>query len=984
VVSLSNHNKPFAKASGDKNTVLSVPDKNTLSPLVTAPRPKTMTRTTHQPDARREADFCHRLQRLFLFLFLLCITMTPTYVEAVEIAPHLHKNKLDNGLTVLVKETPGTKVATVQIWVKAGSIYEEKREAGITHLIEHMIFKGTPTRAPGEVAGAIEAAGGQINAYTSYEYTVYHATLSSRNWGDALEVLTDAVLHSNFDAQELEREKKVVLEEIRMRKDRANIALFQELMAQAYTVHPYRLPISGTAESVSAISRDDILRYMKNHYHPENFTVVVVGDVRVQQVVDSVNNLMGGLPKSNTQSPAIPREPAQKAPRLFALTEDVNQTQMALAFPGTAFKGQDTAILDVMTSILASGETSRLYTKLRNDKGLVYRIDGSAFTPRDPGLLEFTATLDADKVAPALEETLAEIFRMKHAKVSDEELDRAKRNLESDFIFNLERVEGQARVLGSFEFLTGDPREDKYLERVRAVSKEDIQRVAAFYLKGEHLTVGTIAPFGTPKVLTQAQLTQIIAKAEAAAKLDQPASKVNDAFLSGVHRFQLQNGIRLLVRENHDVPTVSIRAVLPGGLRSETESTNGGFAFISELLPKGTQQLSAEELAKKVANMAGSLGGFNGKNTFGIKGDFLSRYTDKGLALVRDVLLTPAFSPAEAEKIRPELLSQLKNQEDSLPSMAFKEFNKRLFMGHPYGLNTQGDEAVLRNVTVADLKRLYEQHARPEALVLAVAGDVDAEKVRDTVEKLFGAWQNSPAEKEQTSESALVPDVPAGPDVVSIPRDKQQVHIIIGFLGTALSSEDRYGLEVLDTALSGQSGRLFTELRDKQSLAYSLSSFSLLGLDTGSFGIYIGTSPDKKDEAIKAVWQQLYRILEEPISEEELAKAKNVLISNYELGLQTHGNQALEMALNETYGLGQDFGNRYVHAIEQVDAQTVLAMARKYILPGNYVQVTVGADPLQEEAHGQTQEPQALQQSKAGAEPKPETAPATPSEKIGE
>ncbi|HIJ89339.1 MAG: insulinase family protein [Desulfobulbaceae bacterium] len=906
--------------------------------------------------------------------------MTHTPVEAIEIAPHLHKNTLDNGLTVLVKETPGTKVATVQIWVKAGSIYEAKNEAGITHLIEHMIFKGTPTRAPGEVAGGIEAMGGQINAYTSYEYTVYHATLSSRNWGDALEVLTDAVLHSNFDAGELEREKKVVLEEISMRKDRANIALFQELMAQAYTVHPYRLPISGTAESVSAISREDILRYMKKHYHPNNFTVVVVGDVRVQQVVDTVNDLMGGLPKSENKPPTIPKEPAQAATRLFALTEDVNQTQLALAFPGPSFKGQDAAIVDVMTTILASGETSRLYTRLRNEKGLVYRIDGSAFTPRDPGLLEFTATLDAEKASTVLEEMLTEIFRMKHSKVSDEELDRAKRNLESDFIFNLERAEGQARVLGSFEFLTGDPREDKYLARVRAVSKEDIQRVAAFYLKGEHLTVGSIAPLGTTLTLNQAQqLAQIIAKAEATAKLGQPASQVDDAYLTGVHRFQLKNGIRLLVRENHDVPTVSIRAVLPGGLRSETQITNGAFAFISELLPKGTEKLSAEKLAKKVANMAGSLGGFNGKNTFGVKGDFLSRFTNEGLALVRDVIITPAFAPTEAEKIRPELLSQLKNQEDSLPSLGFKEFNKRLFMGHPYGLNTLGNETVINNVSVADLKRLYEEHARPEALVLAVAGDVDAETVRATVEKLFGAWRTAPVKKSQVEESALPPDVPVGPEIISIPRDKQQVHIIIGFVGTTLNSEDRYGLEVLDTALSGQSGRLFTELRDKESLAYSLSSFSLLGLDTGSFGIYIGTSPDKKDQAIKAVWQQLYRVMEEPLSEEELTKAKNVLISNYELGLQTRGNQAMEMALNETYGLGQDFGNRYVHALEQVDALTVQAMARKYIRPGNYVQVTVGASaaPLLPE-----QAPEKTPQSEA--EPEAEPAAPIPSENIGE
>lgn len=896
---------------------------------------------------------------LFLILFLFVTTMTITDIHALEIAPNLHKTKLDNGLTLLVKETPGTKVATVQVWVKAGSIYEEPHEAGITHLIEHMIFKGTPSRGPGEVAGGIEAMGGRINAYTSFEYTVYHATLSSRHWPTALEILSDAVLNSIFDPEELEREKKVVLEEIRMRKDRPNIELFQALMAHAYTTHPYRLPVSGTEESVTAISRDDILAYMKKHYHPDNFTVVVVGDVRMGQVEGKVKELLADLPRSEQQTPTIAKEPAQKEARLFMLEDDINQSHLALSFPISPFKHADTAVIDVMTQILGQGETSRLYNRLRNDKGLVYRIDGSAFTPRDPGLLEVTAVLDAGNILPALTEILTEVFKMKYLKVSDEELERAKRNLESDFIFNLERAEGQARVLGSFEFLTGDPREDRYLEQVRAISKEDIQRVAAFYLKGSHLTTGLIVPTGAKPALDPVVLNQIIEQADAAAQQGLPTSQIPEAFLPNVHSFKLANGIRLLVREDREIPTVSIRAVLPGGLRSETETTNGAFAFISELLAKGTEKLSARALAEEVANMAGSLSGFNGKNTFGIKGDFLARFATEGMTLVRDVLLTPAFDPAEAEKIRPELLSQLKQQEDSLPSVCFKELNRRLFSGHPYGLNTAGNETAISNFTVAQLKDIYTQHARPDRLVLAVAGDVDAEMVRETVEQLFGTWASPTAASGIEEESYLPPDVPAAPDIINIPRDKQQVHIIIGFLGTTMQNEDRYGLEVLDTVLSGQSGRLFTQLRDKQSLAYSLSSFSLLGIDTGAFGIYIGTSPDKRDEAIKSVWQQLYRVQEEPISEEELTKAKNILISNYELGLQTHSAQAMEMALNESYGLGQDFGNRYVHAIEQVDAQTVLAIARKYIRKNNYVMVTVGAEAPAEPTPGPEKTPDA-------------------------
>ncbi len=905
------------------------------------PKPEAPDNRQRQPRPYATAKFW---SSIIPYLVLLTMIMFSSATHAKELAPNLHKTSLDNGLTVIVKETPGTKVATVQLWVKAGSIYEEPHEAGITHLIEHMIFKGTPTRGPGQVADAIESVGGKINAYTSYESTVYHATLSSRHWSLAMDVLTDAVLHSVFDAEELDREKKVVLEEIRMRKDNPSIRLFQELMATAYTVHPYRLPISGTEESVSAISREDILNYMQKHYHPENFTVVVVGDVRIEQVFEKVQELMAGLPASAVPPPSLAREPAQQKSRLAFFTDDINQTHLALAFPVSQFDNPDTPVLDVMTHILSQGETSRLYQRLRNETGLVYRVEGSAFTPRDPGLLEITATLEPTKVAPALEEILTELFKMKHLPVSDEELDRAKKNLESDFIFNLERAEGQARVLGSFQFLADDPREDNYLRQVRAVSKEDIKRVAAFYLRDNHLTTGIIGPRNTDFTLDETAYEKLILKADTAAKAGVPASQVSDAYLTNVHRFTLPNGIRLLVRENHEIPTSSIRVIFPGGLRGETETTNGAFAFISELLPKGTQTLSANEVARQVANMAGNLSGFNGKNTFGLKADFLARFFEPGLELVRDIIRTPAFAQEEAEKIRPELLSLLKHQEDALPSLAFKEFNKNLFRGHPYGLNPAGDETALKNFTASSLQRLYERHANPRSMVIAVAGDVEADKVKESVMKLFGDWQTAELRDTGISEdSFLPPDPPAAPTLVSIQRTKEQVHIILGFLGTTLTSEDRYGLEVLDTVLSGQSGRLFTELRDKQSLAYSLSSFSMQGLDTGSFGIYIGTSPDKKDEAIKAVWQQLYRIREEEISKDELEKAKNSLISQYELNLQTHSAQAMEMALNESYSLGQDFGNRYIHAIEQVDTATVLKMARKYICPSNYVLVTVGA-----------------------------------------
>ena len=881
---------------------------------------------------------------LILFNILLVVIMSTSPATAEELAPHLHKATLDNGLTVIVKEMPGTRVATVQIWVKAGSVYETADEAGITHFIEHMIFKGTETRGPGELAGAIEGVGGRVNAYTSYEYTVYHATLSAVHWDMAFAVLAEAVMHSVFDPVELEREIKVVLEEVSMRYDQPNIRLFHELMATAYTRHPYRLPVIGNVESINNFSRDRILQYIQKHYYPQNLTIVVAGDVKGNEVIARVKEIMGGMARGEIEPQALPVEPVQEKARFFTLKADIMQPQMAIAIPISKFADPDSPVLDVLAQIVGHGETSRLYRSLRDEKQLVYGINASAFTPADPGMFEITAVLDGSNMLQAFAATLEELFRLKYFSVTDDELKRAKRSLESDFVFNLERVEGQARVLGSFQMMTGDPREDEYLAKIRAVTHEDIKQVAQKYFSGKNINVGFLMPTDSTFAPGMEEIEASIARAGDGAIHSESEAMLPNTYLSRVHRFRLENGITLLVREDETVPTVGIRAVFPGGLRDETPLTNGAFSFISDLLPKGTKGMTAKELAEAVADMAGGLTGFSGKNTFGLKADFLARFFPEGLALVRDVLREPAFAPQEADKIRPELLAQLKQQEDSLTSLAFQEFNSQLFGGHPYGLNSIGSENAIKSFTAAALKDIYVQHARPENLVLAISGDVKAEETKDLVVGLFGDWQSTKKSAAHGIEEDILPPVMLTEEKIrKISRDKEQVHLVIGFLGATLKDPERFGLEVLDTILSGQSGRLFTELRDKQSLAYSLSSFSFFGLDTGAFGIYVGTSPDKREQAINSVWHELKTMREEKVGEEELNRAKNILISQYELALQTHSAQALELGLNETYGLGQDYGNRYIEAIKEIDAVEVRRVARKYILPGAYVMVAVGA-----------------------------------------
>jgi len=532
------------------------------------------------------------------------------------------------------------------------------------------------------------------------------------------------------------------------------------------------------------------------------------------------------MAKGETEAPSLPAEPVQEKARFFTLKADIMQPQMAIAIPISKFNSPDTPVLDVLAQIAGHGETSRLYRSLRDEKQLVYGINASAFTPTDPGMFEITAVLDGNNMLTAFEATLAELFKLKYFSVTDEELKRAKRGLESEFIFNLEQVEGQARVLGSFEMMTGDPREDEYLEEIRAVSHEDIKRVAEKYFNEKAITVGFLMPTGSTFEPAPEEIEASIARAGEAAIHGESEAMLPSSYLSRVHRFKLENGITLLVREDHTVPTVGIRAVFPGGLRDETPLTNGAFSYISELLPKGTRSMTAKELAEAVADMAGELTGFSGKNTFGIKGNFLARFFPDGLTLARDVLREPAFDPQEAEKIRPELLAQLKQQEDSLTSLALQEFNSQLFGGHPYGLNGIGSEDAIKSFTASALQDIYFQHAKPENLVLAISGDVKAEETKDLVVRLFGDWQTEKKLAAQEIEEDILPPAKLTKEKVQeISRDKEQVHLVIGFLGTTLKDADRIGLEVLDTILSGQSGRLFIELRDA---GYPGSTYELI------------------------------------------------------------------------------------------------------------------------------------------------------------
>jgi len=336
--------------------------------------------------------------------------------------------------------------------------------------------------------------------------------------------------------------------------------------------------------------------------------------------------------------------------------------------------------------------------------------------------------------------------------------------------------------------------------------------------------------------------------------------------------------------------------------------------------------------------MGGQIEGFSGRNTFGLEASFLADYFEEGLKLFVEVTLHPSFSPEELDKARPELLAAISRQEDNPLSLALREFYRLLFSPHPYGLNILGDPQVIQKLSSEDLQRAYKHYVRPDKGVLAIVGDVDPDKTMAMVEKLFGSWEAPDRELPQDRDLAPLFE----PRISTIALDREQVHLVLGFRTVGLASPERFSLEVLNAILAGQGGRLFKTLRDREALAYTVTSFLTFGTNAGGLGFYIATAPQKKKVALEGLWREIARVTQEGVTLEELARAKNWLVGHYQTGLQTNSAQAMEQALNEVLGLGYNFGLRYVQKIQEVDLKDVQEVARKYLQNQPYVLVTVG------------------------------------------
>ncbi|MGZ3460821.1 MAG: M16 family metallopeptidase, partial [Archangium sp.] len=587
------------------------------------------------------------------------------------------------------------------------------------------------------------------------------------------------------------------------------------------------------------------------------------------------------------------------------------------------------------------GETSRLVLEVKRKRRLVNDIHAYAYTPRDPGLFTASLTLPPAKLPQALEETVRVLSALRTGLVPADELATVKSLIEAEAVYQRETVQGLARKMGHYQSSLGDlEAEARYYEAIARLTPEHIREVAERYLRFERTLITGLLPPGTAFGAEQAEeiLDRVSREAPAApaerrapkAAPAEPALKVGRAAPASPGRIveeRLPSGARILVREERAVPLFALRAAFPGGLRYETAENNGLTTLLGRCLTRGTPSHDAEEISHLIDSFAGSLTGQGGRNSVGLRGEFLTRHFQPAFRLFADCLLHPSFPEAEVARERALLLQDILTREDKPSGVAFDLFGRTLFRSHPYRLSTLGEQSSVEKLGPDALHAYHAAHMDPSQLTLCVVGDVKVDEVLALAHEAFGASRGR---------AAPPPEVRPEPPPESPRSDKRvlaraQAHLVLGFQGVRVNDGRRHALEVLSTLLSDQGGRLFVELRDKRSMAYSISSFSIEGVDPGYFAVYMGTSPEKVEAALEGIRGELARVRDEPIPEAELARAKQHLIGTHEIGLQRNGSRAALLALDACYGLGLENFLHYADRVAAVTAEDVRAVARQLI-----------------------------------------------------
>jgi zinc protease len=883
--------------------------------------------------------------------------MTPDLAPGA--APVL-EHRLDNGLLVLLKQNRNAPVINLNVVYRVGSKYERPGITGISHLLEHMMFKTTAHLPLGEFDKRLKRVGADNNAYTWLDQTVYYETIAADQIDVALELEAERMQHLLVLPEDHATEMTVVRNELDQRDDSPFTLLYEELLANAFKAHPYAIPTIGWPDDVEGMTPDEIRDYYRRWYSPDNAFIVAVGDFEPEALLAKIKQRFGGIPASGVQHPRLPAEPPQRGERRFILRRagQVDFQLLGWHLPSSAHP--DAYATVVLGDILGGGRTSRLYSALV-DSGLCSSAgaDSNAFDYVDPHLFTVSAALNPGTTPDQVEALIwHEVERLKREPVTEEELARARKQARVSFVYERDSLVSEANALLEFELLPrGWQAMNEYLPGIEAVTADDVLRVADAYLTRDNVTIGTYLATKEPGGPADADdedddeeddgLPELAVRKPhrspglSAAHGRTGPSASSEAYAT-VHRYP--NGLTLIVRENHNNPTLSMSGLVLAGAVDDLLELPGVGNLTIDMLSNGTQRHTKLELAALLENEGMSLGFGLGRENASIGGRCLSEDWPKLLDILAEQILEPAFPPEELEKLRQQTVAGLLYSQSDTFETAFYHGRGQLYgTPHPFAGRAEGTLDSVARIQVADLRQWYSANYSPDGGVIVLAGDIDAGQAIEQVGARLGNW-TGPVRPREPLLARGSEFRPADPREQRLPLpDKNSVSVVWLGPGAPKVGEAWPARMVANYIFGGDFyARLNQRLRIQGGLTYGAYSWFSNGRAAGPWSSKVEVAPENVEAAIKAAEEEMARYAAEGPSAEEVTAAQDYLTGNFPVKLATNGAVAGVLAEAHYLGRGSDYIQRYTSIIRSVTLDQVKAAAAELMRPEQLLLVVCG------------------------------------------
>jgi zinc protease len=877
--------------------------------------------------------------------------MTTIASRPVSVDPaSVEREVLPNGLTVLVRRDEAAPVVAIVTHVKAGYFDESDDIVGIAHVLEHMYFKGTPTRGVGEIAKQTKASGGYLNAATIYDHTVYYTVLPSSGLVAGLEIQADAYANSVIDAAELSRELEVIIQEAKRKADNPSALTTETLFELLHDTHRMRRWRIGREAGLRRLTRDDLMRFYRNFYRPSSTVLSIVGDVDVGEVLRHVRRLYGTLEAAPVARDPGPAETSGDRFRYRELSGDIAQSELVFGWRTQPTTHEDTPVLDLAAGILGSGRASRLYRGVR-ERQLAASVSAYNYTPTDLGVFVVHAEMPAPSAVDAARAIWDVIRRVREEPVLPQEVARAQSVFESRWLRHLETMEGQATHLAEWETLGDWQLGDRYFERVTGAAASDVNDVTRRYLTPDRAGWVMYRPTSSPAVADGPDAAFALLNAAAVEPLppppsinpptsvDAPRRAVPDRTEGNVRIYRTGGGVPVLVRLRRGAPIVHAGVYAIGGAASEPEALGGLSTLLVRTSLKGTTRRSAAAIAEESEMLGAVIGTSATADGVGWTVSAPAGRLGPAIDLLADVAQYATFAEDALETERRVALANVAQQRDDMYRYPVRLAMQAAYGSHPYSRSVLGTEETLAAIDAPSVRAWHQSRVLEAPLVIAVVADGDPDDIAAQVIAGFDRFRNS------TRDGLAPPTWPDRPNVLAESRDKAQTALVLAFEGPARRDPRRFATGLLAVVASGLGGRFFDELRDRQSLAYTVQAYASERALAGTFISYIATSPDREDVARRGLLAEFAKFRETEVTAEELDRAKQYAIGARAIRQESGGAVLGDLVDAFLYGSGLHEIEEHDDHVRAVTAADIRAAAEEFFVEERRVEGIIRGVP---------------------------------------